>query len=232
MKAGPCRFCGAQLSITFVDLGMSPLANSYLSESQLIQMERFYPLHVYVCERCLLVQLEEFESPDHIFSDYAYFSSYSDSWLKHAKEYTEMMVRRFGLSARSHVVELASNDGYLLQYFVEQRVVHDFWYGHGCRNQLRRVRRVVNLLEIFERNLAVRRKAVEPRPIGLLGYLGRELPFVLNVINDRNSLLQRSHRELTNRLRDRALSLVRSPDSVVKHDGPAPNRDFGAESIR
>ena len=122
MKAGPCRFCGAQLSITFVDLGMSPLANSYLSESQLIQMERFYPLHVYVCERCLLVQLEEFESPDHIFSDYAYFSSYSDSWLKHAKEYTEMMVRRFGLSARSHVVELASNDGYLLQYLVEKGV--------------------------------------------------------------------------------------------------------------
>ena len=122
MKAGPCRFCGAQLSITFVDLGMSPLANSYLSESQLIQMEGFYPLHVYVCGQCFLVQLEEFESPDHIFSDYAYFSSYSDSWLKHAKEYTEMMVRRFGLSARSHVVELASNDGYLLQYFVEKGV--------------------------------------------------------------------------------------------------------------
>jgi hypothetical protein len=112
-----CRFCEARLQHTFVDLGMSPLANSYLAPSQLKQMEPFYPLHVYICDHCLLVQLEECESPELIFSEYAYFSSYSDSWLDHARQYTGMATERFGLHRRSQVVELASNDGYLLQYF-------------------------------------------------------------------------------------------------------------------
>jgi hypothetical protein len=112
-----CRFCGASLSASFADLGMSPLANSYLSPEQGNGMEPFYPLRALVCEACLLVQLEEFETPQHIFGDYAYFSSYSTSWLEHSKRYVDQVVERFGLGPDSHVVELASNDGYLLQYF-------------------------------------------------------------------------------------------------------------------
>jgi SAM-dependent methyltransferase len=117
-----CRFCGTELKHTFCDLGMSPLSNSYLSAEQAQAMEPFYPLHTYVCAECYLVQLQEFESPAHIFSDYAYFSSYSDSWLAHAKSYTENMIARFRFDASSQVVEIASNDGYLLQYFKEQGV--------------------------------------------------------------------------------------------------------------
>ncbi|MGL4620467.1 MAG: class I SAM-dependent methyltransferase, partial [Chroococcidiopsis sp.] len=92
-----CRFCGNELRYTFANLGMSPIANDNLTSEHLNRAEKFYPLHTYVCDRCLLVQLEEFESPEHIFGDgdYAYFSSYSDSWLRHAKAYTELMVERF-----------------------------------------------------------------------------------------------------------------------------------------
>jgi SAM-dependent methyltransferase len=118
-----CRFCGAPLEHVFCDLGMSPIANSYLPAERLGQMEPFYPLKVLVCSRCLLVQLEEFESPEQIFSDeYAYFSSYSSSWLDHARRYTEMAMERFGLGAESRVVEVASNDGYLLRWFAERGV--------------------------------------------------------------------------------------------------------------
>lgn len=117
-----CRFCRSRLRHTFVDLGMSPLCESYVSAEQLNHMEPFYPLHVYVCDQCFLVQLLEYVSPEHIFSDYAYFSSYSDSWLQHAKTYVEMAIARFGLHGTSQVVELASNDGYLLQYFVERGI--------------------------------------------------------------------------------------------------------------
>jgi C-methyltransferase C-terminal domain/Putative zinc binding domain/Methyltransferase domain len=113
-----CRFCGTSLLHTFVDLGMSPLCESYLNLQQLNQMEPFYPLHVFVCEKCLLVQLQEFVSAESIFSEYAYFSSYSESWLAHVKAYTEKMIERFALGSGTQVVELASNDGYLLQYFV------------------------------------------------------------------------------------------------------------------
>jgi C-methyltransferase C-terminal domain/Putative zinc binding domain/Methyltransferase domain len=117
-----CRFCGTRLEHTFVDLGMSPLCESYVSADHLNDMEPFYPLHVYVCEKCFLVQLQEFVAREHIFSDYAYFSSYSDSWLAHAKKYTGQMVERFAINGQSFVVELASNDGYLLQYFVENKI--------------------------------------------------------------------------------------------------------------
>jgi SAM-dependent methyltransferase len=117
-----CRFCGAALRHTFTDLGMSPPCESFLPADQLNRMEPFYPLHVHVCEDCYLVQLEEYVSPEHIFTEYAYFSSYSDSWLAHAKRYTELMVERFHLGRDSQVVELASNDGYLLQYFVERSI--------------------------------------------------------------------------------------------------------------
>jgi len=120
--AKPCRFCGAALQHTFVDLGASPLCESYLSAADLNAGEIYYPLHVYVCGNCFLVQLEEYESADRIFSDYAYFSSYSDSWLKHAENYCDAMTKRFGLNKDSLVIEAASNDGYLLQYFVKRGV--------------------------------------------------------------------------------------------------------------
>ena len=118
----PCRFCGAGLRRTFVDLGMSPLCETYPSRDDLNRGEVYYPLHVYVCDHCFLVQLEAYESAENIFSDYAYFSSYSDSWLKHAQNYCEKMISRFSLNGQSFVVEVASNDGYLLQYFVRQKV--------------------------------------------------------------------------------------------------------------
>jgi len=117
-----CRFCGSSLEHTFVDLGASPLANSYLNNQQLLQMEPFYPLHVQVCANCYLVQLPLWQSPSEIFSDYAYFSSYSESWLNHASSYVRMMIERFGFDSKSRVVEIASNDGYLLQYFRERNV--------------------------------------------------------------------------------------------------------------
>jgi SAM-dependent methyltransferase len=117
-----CRFCGAKLEHTFVDLGASPLAQSFLAKDQLSQMEPFYPLHVFVCGKCLLVQLQEFVAPENIFSDYLYFASYSDSWLAHAKSYTGQMVDRFQINSQSLVVEIASNDGYLLQYFLEKKI--------------------------------------------------------------------------------------------------------------
>ena len=122
MNSIKCRFCGAPLKYSFLDLGVSPLANSYLKKDQLQKMEPFYPLHAYVCDVCYLVQLHEFESPEHIFGDYAYFSSYSESWLDHAKEYTKLMIERFGFDSDSQVIEIASNDGYLLQYFKEKGV--------------------------------------------------------------------------------------------------------------
>jgi SAM-dependent methyltransferase len=118
----PCRFCGADLRQTFVDLGMSPLCESYANTGDLNRGETYYPLHVYVCGRCFLVQLDQYESAESIFGDYAYFSSYSDSWLKHSENYCNKMIGRLGLNNQSFVVEVASNDGYLLQYFVGQSV--------------------------------------------------------------------------------------------------------------
>jgi SAM-dependent methyltransferase len=115
-------FCGTKLRHTFVDLGMSPLCESYVTSEKLNQMEPFYPLHAYVCEKCFLVQLDEYVSPEEIFTEYAYFSSYSDSWVKHMKDYTDMIVSRLRLDRSSFVVEVASNDGYLLQHFVDRGI--------------------------------------------------------------------------------------------------------------
>ncbi|MEP7354996.1 MAG: class I SAM-dependent methyltransferase [Acidobacteriota bacterium] len=119
---GHCRICASPLTETFVDLGHSPLANSYLNSEDLHKMEPHYPLHVYVCSKCFLVQIGEVESPDHIFRDYAYFSSFSASWLEHARAYAEMMVARFALKQESLVLEIASNDGYLLRWFQQQGI--------------------------------------------------------------------------------------------------------------
>lgn len=117
MSALRCRGCEAPLELVFADLGCSPLSNGFLKAEDLNRMEPFYPLRAYTCERCWMVQLEEFESPRHIFEDYAYFSSYSETWLDHARCYAEAAITRFRLGQNSHVVEVASNDGYLLQYF-------------------------------------------------------------------------------------------------------------------
>jgi len=119
---GCCRHCGAPLTRTFVDLGMSPLCESYLDADQLDEMEPFYPLRVYVCDQCLLVQLQEYVSPETIFREYAYFSSYSDSWVDHARVYTDRIIERLQLNRDSCVVEVASNDGYLLQWFVARDI--------------------------------------------------------------------------------------------------------------
>ncbi len=116
MPACPCRLCGAELTRTFADLRLSPLANSFVPAGGADRMEPFYPLHAFVCTECWLVQLMEFESPSGIFSDYLYFSSFSESWLRHAEDYAKSMAARFGLGRQSFACEIASNDGYLLQY--------------------------------------------------------------------------------------------------------------------
>lgn len=118
-----CRFCKTEIQNTFIDLINSPASNSFLTEDQLNEPETFYPLKVYTCSNCFLVQIREYKKSESIFDDqYVYFSSYSSSWLHHAKKYTEKMISRFGFNANSHVVEIASNDGYLLQYFRERNV--------------------------------------------------------------------------------------------------------------
>jgi SAM-dependent methyltransferase len=122
MSETACRFCAAPVDAVFADLGMSPLANSFLPPERANSMEPFYPLRALVCANCFLVQLEEFQTPEHIFSDYAYFSSYSSSWLEHSRRYAEQMIERLGLDESSHVVELASNDGYLLQFFHDRQI--------------------------------------------------------------------------------------------------------------
>jgi hypothetical protein len=117
-----CRFCNASLSHVFADLGQTPLANSYPTKSEITRGEHYFPLLAYVCSKCFLVQLEQFEDPSKIFRHYAYLSSYSKSWLNHAKEFSEMAINRFNLNKSSHVIEIASNDGYLLQYFKKQKI--------------------------------------------------------------------------------------------------------------
>ena len=114
----PCRFCGAQLRHTLVDLGMSPLCESYVAAKDYSKVEPFYPLHAFVCHDCLLAQVDEFVPAEHIFTEYAYFSSFADSWVEHARRYCIDMEERFDLGPDSQVVEVASNDGYLLQHFV------------------------------------------------------------------------------------------------------------------
>lgn len=122
MNGFKCRFCETELVHRVVDLGMSPLCESYLEERQLDRMEAFYPLHVWVCHECFLVQLNEYVRAEEIFTEYAYFSSYSSSWLKHAEDYVAMISDRLQLNDQSVVIELASNDGYLLQYFVKRGI--------------------------------------------------------------------------------------------------------------
>jgi len=117
-----CRFCNESLKHVFLDLGKSPLANSFLKKEMLNKSEQFFPLCVYVCDKCFLVQLPEYENPENIFGNYAYFSSYSDTWLKHAENYVNQMLNRFSFDKNNLVIEIASNDGYLLQYFKKKGI--------------------------------------------------------------------------------------------------------------
>jgi ubiquinone/menaquinone biosynthesis C-methylase UbiE len=117
-----CRFCNDELKTTFVNLGTFPLSNSFLDEVSLTKKEQFFPLHVFVCDNCFLVQLEEFENPEKIFNNYAYFSSYSETWVIHAKNYVQDMIKQFDLKNNNFVVEIASNDGYLLQHFHNRNI--------------------------------------------------------------------------------------------------------------
>jgi SAM-dependent methyltransferase len=151
-----CRFCDVPLRHTFVDLGMSPLCENYVSAERLSAMEPFYPLHVRICERCLLVQLEEFVAPEEIFTEYAYFSSYSDSWVEHARVYVEMAVERFKLGSDSLVVELASNDGYLLQHVVERGIPALGVEPAANVAAAARERGIETVVEFFGRDLAAR----------------------------------------------------------------------------
>ncbi len=151
-----CRFCSAPLRHTFVDLGMSPLCESYVPAEQLDGMEPFYPLHVRVCEHCLLVQLEELVAPEEIFTEYAYFSSYSDSWVAHARDYVDSVVERFGLDADSQVVELASNDGYLLQHLIERGIPALGVEPAANVAEVARDRGIETVVEFFGRELASR----------------------------------------------------------------------------
>ena len=118
-----CRFCQTELNNVFIDLFNSPASNSFLTKEQLNEPEQFYPLKIYTCHNCFLVQVDEYKKSDSIFdSSYVYFSSYSKSWLEHASNYVNMVTDRFKLNKDSHVVEIASNDGYLLQYFVKHGI--------------------------------------------------------------------------------------------------------------
>lgn len=117
-----CRSCCSAHMVSFVDLGMSPLCESYVPPERLNAMEAFYPLHAYICSDCLLVQLDKYVTASDIFSEYAYFSSYSDSWVEHARTYVEQMIERFAVGSSTRVVEIASNDGYLLQHFLHRGV--------------------------------------------------------------------------------------------------------------
>jgi SAM-dependent methyltransferase len=163
-----CRLCGEALEHVFADLGFSPLANSYLTPECVDAMEPHYPLRALVCGNCFLVQLGEFETPARIFSDYAYFSSYSASWLDHCRRYAERMTETLGLGERSHVVELASNDGYLLQYFQERGV--DVLGVEPAANVAAVARRkgIPTIVEFFGRRMA-RLLAAQSRADLLLG---------------------------------------------------------------
>lgn len=176
-----CRYCAKPLKKTFVDLGMSPLCQTHIEPDRLNFMEPFFPLHVYVCGGCFLVQLPEHVAPKDIFVEYAYFSSFSDTWLSHARDYAEMMSKRLRLDSRSLVMELASNDGYLLQYFVAKGI--PVLGIEPARNVAEvAVRKgIPSVTEFFGRELA-RRLAAEGRHADLL--LGNNVLAHVPDIND------------------------------------------------
>jgi len=168
-KSGCCRFCGTPLRHTMVDLGMSPLCESFVPADKVNAMEAFYPLHAWVCERCFLVQLEEYVSGEEIFTDYAYFSSFSDSWLDHCRRYVDQMIDQLGLTSKSSVVEVASNDGYLLQYFVQRGVPCLGIEPAGNVAKFAEEKGVPTLVKFFGRQTARELVAAGQRPDLILG---------------------------------------------------------------
>ncbi|MBS0267982.1 MAG: class I SAM-dependent methyltransferase, partial [Proteobacteria bacterium] len=151
-----CRLCQAPLTKTFVDLGMSPLCESFLAADQTDRMEPYFPLHVLVCDKCFLVQLQEYVNPESIFTEYAYFSSYSTSWVEHAKKYTHMIKDRLGLGAQSQVYEVASNDGYLLQHFLPLGIPVTGIEPAANVAEVARAKGIPTLVEFFGTDLAGR----------------------------------------------------------------------------
>ena len=151
-----CRLCRAPLVTTFVDLGMSPLCESFLTVDQLDAMEPYFPLHVLVCDRCFLVQLQEYVKPEHIFTEYAYFSAYSTSWVEHARKYVHMIKDRLGLGPASQVFEIASNDGYLLQHFLPLNIPVIGIEPAANVAEAARARNIPTLVEFFGLGLAKR----------------------------------------------------------------------------
>ena len=168
-QPGCCRFCGTKLSHTVVDLGMSPLCESYVSAERRNEVERFYPLHVWVCGECFLVQVEEYVTGEEIFTDYAYFSSYSDSWLDHSRRYVDQMIRQLELTPRSRVIEVASNDGYLLQYFAQRGIPVLGIEPAGNVARVAEERGVPTLVKFFGRETAKELVRSGERPDLLLG---------------------------------------------------------------
>ena len=153
---GLCRLCDKELRTSFADLGMHPLCESFLTAGQTDAMEPFYPLHALVCDGCFLVQLKEYVKPEHIFTEYAYFSSYSTSWVEHARKYCEMIKARLNLGGESRVYEIASNDGYLLQHFLTLGVPVTGIEPAANVAEVARKKNIPTLVEFFGTGLAQR----------------------------------------------------------------------------
>lgn len=168
-KSGRCRFCGTSFRHRVVDLGMSPLCESFLSENQLNAMEPFYPLNVWVCEQCFLVQLEEYVGGEEIFTDYAYFSSFSDSWLDHCRRYVDQMIEQLGLTSKSEVIEIASNDGYLLQFFVKRGIPALGIEPAANVARVAREKGIETIVRFFGRDVAFELSAAGRKPDLILG---------------------------------------------------------------
>ena len=168
MKTSKCRICEKKLEKTFVNLGYAPLSNSYLKKN-MIKNEKKNPLHVLICTKCLLVQLEEFESPKKIFSEYAYFSSYSKTWLNHAEKYAKKMKKRLNLDSNNLVMEIASNDGYLLQYFKKYKI--PVLGIEPAKNiaKIAKKKEIPTITKFFSTKLAKELKKSEKQPDLLLG---------------------------------------------------------------
>jgi hypothetical protein len=181
LRHGYCRLCHAPLSMSFIDLGMSPLCESFLPADQIDQAELYFPLHALVCDGCFLVQLKEYVKPEHIFTEYAYFSSYSTSWVEHARRYCQMIVSRFGLGPNSQVFEIASNDGYLLQHFQKFGVPVLGIEPAANVAEVARGKNVPTLIEFFGLNLA-RRLVSEGRRANLV--IGNNVLAQVPDIND------------------------------------------------
>jgi hypothetical protein len=165
-----CRFCKSELNDVFIDLINSPASNSFLTTEQLNEPEIYFPLKVYTCSNCFLVQIAEYKKSNQIFDDgYVYFSSYSTSWLEHAKQYTEKMIDRFGISADSQVIEIASNDGYLLQYFKEKNVPVLGIEPTSNTAEVARKKGIESVTEFFDKGLAIELSASGKKADLLLG---------------------------------------------------------------